>query len=178
MNSSILSIYILLCNNSNCRYCPKLNHSGIVKNTSTKHMYIVPQRITCKFNNLIYLITCKVCQSQYVGQTMNSIQMRFQKHLNDISHCMDWSKAPPVNVGLHFAQRGHSASNILINVLEFLKHDPKLPDTLVWRESREKFGMYRLKSLKPFGINATDSSNHVRRRHNRSHKDQPRYPQT
>ncbi len=73
-------------NNSNCRYCPKLDHSGIVKSTSTKHTYIVPQRITCKFNNLIYLITCKVCQSQYVGQTMNSIQIRFQKHLNDISH--------------------------------------------------------------------------------------------
>ncbi len=101
-----------VCNNFNCKYCPKLDHSGIVKSTSTKHKYIVPQRITCKFNNLIYPITCKVCQSQYVGQTMNSIQMSFQKHLNDISHCMDRSKAPPsaktqglTNLGLHFAQR-------------------------------------------------------------------------
>ncbi len=107
-------------NNSNCRYCPKLDHSGIGKSTSTKQMYIVLQKITCKFNNLIYLITCKVCQSQYVGQTMNSTQTRFQKHLNDISHSMDWSKAPPsaktqspTNMGLHFATKrppsfGHS----------------------------------------------------------------------
>ncbi len=171
-----------VCNNSNCRYCPKLDHSGIVKSTSTKHTYIVPQRITFIFNNLIYLITCKVCQSQYVGQTMNSIQMRFQKHLNDISHCMDWSKAPPsakaqgpTNVGLHFAQRGHSASDIQINVLEFIKCDPKSPDTLVWRESREKFWMHRLKSLKPFGINATDGSNHVRSCRNRSNQVIPRH---
>ncbi len=139
--------------------------------------------MTCKFNNLIYLISCKICQSQYVGQTMNSIQMRFQKHLNDISHCMDWSKAPPsaktqgpTNVRLHFAQRGHSASDILINVLEFFKHNPKSPDTLVWHESREKIWMHRLKSLKPFGINATDGSNHVRSRQNRSHNDQPSDP--
>ncbi len=63
---------------------------------------------------------------------MNSIQMRFQKHLNNISHCMDWSKAPPLakTQGLHFAQRGHSASDILINVLELIKRDSKSLDTL------------------------------------------------
>ncbi len=145
----------------------------------------MPQRITCKFNILIYLITCKVCQSQYVAQTMNSIQIRFQKHLNDISHCMDCSKAlpsaktqGPTNMGLHFAQRRHSASDILINVLEFIKRDSKSPDTLVWHEPREKVWMHRLKSLKPFGINATDGSNHIRSHHNRSHKYQPRDPQT
>ncbi len=128
-------------------FCLGGDHSGIVKSTSTKHTYIVPQRITCKFNNLIYLITCQVCQSQYVGQTINSIQMRFQKHLNDISHCMDWSKVPPpaktqgsTNVGLHFAQRGHSASDIQINVLKFIKRDPKSPVTLIWCESRENSG--------------------------------------
>ncbi len=80
--------------------------------------------------------------------------------------------------GLHFAQRGHSVTDILNNVLEFIKRDPKSPDTLVWCESMEKFWMHRLKSLKPFPINATDGSNHVRSRHNRSHKDQPCDPQT
>ncbi len=111
--------------------------------------------------------------------------MTFQKHLNDISHCIDWSKAPPsaktqglTNMGLHFAQRGHSASDILINVLEFIKRDQKSLETLTWRESREKFWMHRIKSLKPFGINATNVSNHILSRHNRSHKDQPRDPQT
>ncbi len=53
----------------------------------------------------------------------------------------------PSNVGLHFAQRGHPASDIQINVLEFIKLDPNSPDTLVWRESKEKFWMHRLKTI-------------------------------
>ncbi len=73
-----------ICNNNNCRYCPKLDLSGLIKSTTTGRTFIVPSKITCKFNNLIYLITCKNCQSQYVGQTMNSIQMRFQKQLKDL----------------------------------------------------------------------------------------------
>ncbi len=95
-----------LCNNSHSRYCPKLELSGIVRSTANNRTCIVPQQITSKFNNLIYLITCKVCKSQHEGQTMNFIQKRFQKYLNDISHCRDLDqiitllsrpKAPPMS---------------------------------------------------------------------------------
>ena len=167
-----------ICNNTNCRYCPKLDLSGSITSTTTMKRYIVPQRITCKFNNLVYCITCKVCKSQYVGQTGNSIQFRFQKHLKDVEHCSDWSNAPPsahtqgrTNVGLHFSATGHKVTDIQINVLELINRDPKSPDTVTWREARETFWMHKLKSLKPFGINATDGSNHVRSRPNRSQKD-------
>ncbi len=98
-----------ICNNNNC---PKPDLSGLIKSTTTGRTFIVLSKITCKFNNLIYLIKCKNCQSQYVGQTMNSIQIRFQKHLKDVDHCSNWSMAPPsakaqdpTNVGLHFSQR-------------------------------------------------------------------------
>ncbi len=74
-----------ICNNAKCRYCPKLDLSGMIRSTTTGRIYIRPQRITCKFNNLIYLITCRICRSRYVGQTGKSIQMRFQKHAG----CLD-----------------------------------------------------------------------------------------
>ncbi len=70
-----------ICNNINCKYFPKLDLSGLNKSTTTGRTFIVPSKITCKFNNLIYLITCKKCLSQYVGQTMNTLHVRFQKHL-------------------------------------------------------------------------------------------------
>ncbi len=46
-----------ICNNAKCRYCPKLDLSGMTRSTTTGRTYIRPQRNTCKFNNLIYLIT-------------------------------------------------------------------------------------------------------------------------
>ncbi len=76
-----------ICHNTNCRYCPKLDHSGLIQSTTTGRTFIVPSQITCKFNYLIYLITCKNCKFQYVGQPVNSIQMRSQKHLKDVEHC-------------------------------------------------------------------------------------------
>ncbi len=55
-----------VCNN-NFRYCPKLDHSGLLHSTTTGWTFIIPFQITCKLNNLVYLITCNTCKSQYVG---------------------------------------------------------------------------------------------------------------
>ncbi len=41
-------------------------HKGMVKSTTTAQTDIVLQKITCRFNNLIYLIICNVCKSQSV----------------------------------------------------------------------------------------------------------------
>ncbi len=172
-----------ICNNAKCRYCPKLDLSGKIRSTTTGRTYIRPQRITCKFNNLIYLITCRICRSQYVAQTGKSIQIRFQKHLKDVEHCTNWHKAPPsvksqgpTNVSQHFAQRGHSVIDIQINVIEFIQRNPSAGSTKDF--CRETFWMHRLKSLKPFGNNATDGLNHIHSQPHRSQMDQPHGCQT
>ncbi len=144
-----------VCHNQNCRYCPKLDHSSLIKSTTTGRTFIVPSKITCKFNNLIYLITCKQFQSQNVGQTMKSIQMRFQKHLKDVEPCSNWAMAPPsikaqgpTNVGFHFSHTGHSIQDIQINVLEIIHLDPNSTTTkfVVWNQ--RTIWIHKLKTLK------------------------------
>ncbi len=115
-----------------------------------------------------------VCKANYADVVNHSIQMRFQKHLKDVEHCSNWAMAPPsikaqgpTNVGLHFSQTGHSTNDMQVNLLEFIRLDPNSVTTKPWRETREKFWMHKLKSLKPFGINATDGSNQIRSRPNR-----------
>ncbi len=63
-----------------------LSKTGKAQSTSRGRIYIVRQTFTCRFNNLIYLITYVKCKSQYVGQTKKSIMDRFQRHLLDIKH--------------------------------------------------------------------------------------------
>ncbi len=106
---------------------------------------------------------------------MNSIHMRFQTHLKYVEHCSNWAMAPPsikalgpTNVGLHFTQMGHSIQGMQIHVLEFIRLNPISATTKSWRETREKFWMHKLKSLKPCGINATDGFKQIRSRPNRS----------
>ena len=163
-----------ICNNNNCRYCPKLDKSGIIRSTTTNRTYIVPQKFTCRFNNLIYLITCRKCKFQYVGQTKNCLKDRFQQHFLDIKHASNWSRAPPsaiakgpTNVGLHFTRRGHNIHDVQINIIELIKLNPSHPKCQTLRDSKEIYWMHKLKTLVPYGINATDGSNQTRTRPNR-----------
>ena len=163
-----------ICNNRNCRYCPRLDTSGLIKSTTTSRTYIVPQKITCRFNNLVYLITCKKCRFQYVGQTKNCLKDRFQQHFLDIRHASNWARAPPsaqakgpTNVGLHFNRRGHNIHDVQINIIELIKMSPDNPKCQDLRDRREIFWMHKLKTLVPFGINAMDGSNQTRTRLNR-----------
>lgn len=111
---------------------------------------------------------------QYVGQTKNTIMDRFQGHLKDIEHAKNWDRAPPsakakgpTNVGLHFNRPGHSVNDVRIQVLEFIKANPGSELATKLRNDSETHWMHKLKSLAPFGINATDGSNHTRSRPNR-----------
>ena len=104
------------------------------------------------------------------------LMQRFQKHLKDIEHCTDWANSPPsaksqgpTNVGLHFNLPRHSVLDVCIQVLELICSHPDSVEAQNMRDTREKFWMYKLKSLAPFGINATDGSNHTR-----SHPNRPR----
>ena len=164
-----------VCRTKTCRYCPKLDHSGVATSTRTGRKYIVPQKFTCQFNNLIYLITCKQCKSQYVGQTKNRILDRFQGHLADIRYSSNWDNAPPsikekgpTNVGLHFNQQHHSVSDVQIQVLTLIRAPPDSELAQELRDAKEHEWMHKLKTLTPFGINAMDDSTHYRSRRNRT----------
>ena len=47
------------------------DHTGMITSTSTGKCFNSKKEINCQSNNLIYLITCKHCKIQYVGQTRN-----------------------------------------------------------------------------------------------------------
>jgi len=163
-----------VCSKTNCQICAILDTSGSLTSTSTGRNYAVPQRITCQFNNLIYVITCTRCHMQYVGQTKQKLGDRIRQHLLDIRHCQDWLSAPPsahakgpTNVGLHFSQRGHQITDVTVQIIEMIKHNPDSARAKEIRDLRENYWMHCLKSLVPLGINAMDGTNHTRTRPNR-----------
>ena len=110
--------------------------------------------ISCKSSNLIYCITCKTCNKQYVGQTKNSIATRFHSHfyIRHIRH-----KKQTDAVGLHFSQPNHKGTEDLkINVLEFIRLPPKSQVALNIRLKREKHRIHKLQCPAPIGLNLFD----------------------
>ena len=45
------------CNTRNCRYCPKINHTGTIKSRTTGRKYYAKHSVSCLSNNLVYCIT-------------------------------------------------------------------------------------------------------------------------
>ena len=70
--------------------------------TITGQTFASKHNISCKSSNLIYLITCKQCHKQYVGQTKNSIAQRFYSHLHNICQ-----QKQTDGVGLHISRKDH-----------------------------------------------------------------------
>ena len=132
-----------------CRYCPLLNPSGRIESTQTRRKYRSPSHFTCCSNNLIYLITCTVCNKQYVGETKNAIKTRFQGHFYDISRETE-AEHP---VGIHFNLPGHTRTSMTIQVIQYWKGHPDHTNTTETRREREFEWIHILRTYQPFGLN-------------------------
>merc|ERR1712105_399703 len=68
-------------------------HLGYIKNqkltkATGEHFNLKghKQSVDCQTKNLIYLISCKKCQTQYVGETARTLQSRISEHLGYIKN--------------------------------------------------------------------------------------------
>jgi hypothetical protein len=109
------------CNATRCRYCPKLNRTGKICSKTTEASFECMKNISCRSSNLIYCISCTVCNIQYVGQTSPRVKDRF------VHHFLDIEKGDPIKpVSRHFSQKGHNGVHDLeITVLKFIKKNSK-----------------------------------------------------
>ncbi len=101
-------------NNIVCIYCPKVDTSGNIMCTNSGR-YKTPEGRSCGSNNLLYLVTCKVCHKQYVGETSRTLKQRFYEHFYDWRNLKYTAKAPssaldkkPSAVAKHFCLNGQA----------------------------------------------------------------------
>ena len=67
-----------------CTVCPLIKRSGRIASHQTLRTYHAPIGVNCESDNLIYLITCKRCHAQYVGETYRTLGKRMKEHLRSI----------------------------------------------------------------------------------------------
>ena len=104
------------CTNRKCRYCPLLNTEGHIMATVACRKYCTKHNVKCNSNNLVYCITCIRFKKQYVGQTKNSLKLRFQGHFYQVVHDVEKTE-----VSRHFNRNGHQS---LMDVEIHQEHHP------------------------------------------------------
>ena len=108
-----------------CGKCAACNHKHVL-NQYTQHTtcgstftssvtgetYTINHPLGCLSSNVIYLITCRKCQQQYVGETKRALKTCLLEHCGDTIHNRDKP------VGRHFNKNGHSAADITIMAID------------------------------------------------------------
>lgn len=92
-------------------------------------------------NGIIYLVTNKITGKEYVGQTVQTLDKRWQKHVDDSK-----SNAIASDQSLHSAMREYGIDNFYIDEIDS-------GITLIDLENKENFYIEKLNTLVPNGYN-------------------------
>ena len=100
-----------------CICCKRMmNKISEYTSTVTHESYKIDGDYTCKSSNCIYLVTCGICDKQYVGKTMRCMRKRHKDHRNDI-------KANIGGLGAHFFKHAEEMRiNMNTNMEEIMQH--------------------------------------------------------
>ena len=77
---------------ADCKSCPDISRENICKSFITGRSHslvdVDPNHVHCKWQNYIYLLSCKCCNVQYVGESITPINIRMNTHRYGKSSCI------------------------------------------------------------------------------------------
>ena len=125
-----------------CKTCPFLKQTTFITCWTTKEKIHIKGRYNCKSKNIIYLLFCKKCGLQYIGQSGNTFCERFRSHLTDI-------RQGNVNkpVSRHFTTDGHTVHNVDAAILT------QTTGNINIRLRTEETWITKLRTKTPLGLN-------------------------
>ena len=80
------------------------------------HTIDLPNQISCELSDIVYLITCKMCNRYYVGETGRPSRSRIYEHKLSVTKPKE-SRTTPVSK--HFLGKGHSVKDMQFSILEW-----------------------------------------------------------
>ena len=101
-----------------CASCKHMKPSTSIRSFKNKKEYRIQEDLNCQNHNAIYVIQCKTCGMQYVGQTSNTVNERIRGHTHDIL-----SKNQHKPVSQHFNKDNHSINDVTVIILQTTPSD-------------------------------------------------------
>ena len=89
---------------------------------TTGENFKMKTNVSYKSSNVIYLIMCRRCGKQYVGETGQPLHCRINSHRFDIVH----QRTDESPVAEHFNSDAHSQADMVIIIDQIQSRDPCL----------------------------------------------------
>ena len=82
--------------------CNQIENTSTFRSQRTKKEFQIFHRVNCKSTFIIYLLECTKCGIQYIGKSERAMNIRLNKHRNDVF------REDAINVCRHFKQSRHN----------------------------------------------------------------------
>lgn len=136
------------CHKNLCHTCDHVIECSYVISNTNKFVFKIQQHLTCDSTNLIYLIFCKECDKQYIGQTKRSLRLRTNNHRADIVNI-----TRTTSVSSHFNNGRCALEDFRITPLFLCPKLETQEDTDKKRLEIEQFFIAAFKTYLPYGLN-------------------------
>ena len=128
------------CRNSQCGTCEILSLQGGYYSHQRKTYHNIPDVFSCDTKGAIYLLECKLCNKQYIGETGTTMRNRIKHHKN--------ASNAHLNRPIYSHVDGHQRDfDIFALTIIDQQIDLKL------RKEKEREYILKLKTKVPFGLN-------------------------
>ena len=135
------------CGKKKCKICDNVIIGATFKSHVEGRSFCINHRFDCDSEGIVYLISCKFCGLQNVGNTITPFRLRFNNHKSALNrYGRGQRNICGQQLYAHFWGEGHSGlSDFLVQVIDVT--DVNNPT------ERESFWIEKLNSYVPRGLN-------------------------
>ena len=142
---------VVCCGSNRCKTCDHIFVGSTFTSNVTGKSYNVRctgKNMNCGTKNVIYLISCRKCAVQYVGETSQTLRCRFNNHRSGLKQLCG------LYLYHHFSSDGHTLDDISIMPIEVVVLEPSDVITLPSKRlQREEYWYLELCTVYPYGLN-------------------------
>lgn len=135
------------CGIKSCIYCGFIKTGQCVTSCSNSREFEIKSFMNCNTKHIVYVITCTLCNIQYVGRTIRRLRDCLRDHLYDISTNKNTNVARHWN-NVHF----RDTSSLAIQGMEQVTTPIRGGDRFRSLCKREVFWIFSLQTKIPSGL--------------------------
>jgi hypothetical protein len=130
------------CEKNKCQTCKIITDNTSFISTTYNKTFNIKTDCNCSTKDFIYLITCKLCKIQYVGESGQNLRDRMNNHKSTIR------TNKKTAIAIHFNSPNHSIDQLSVTPIEVLTNN-----SIFHRRTREYYWQLRLGTIFPKGLN-------------------------
>ena len=132
------------CHGKRCAVCPNINEKSTFTSSVPHEVYKINHKFDCNSKCLIYLLTCKQCSKQYVGQTIDDFRFRWNNYKDNNRKYQCSETCMQEHPFRYFSSPGQNGILNDVSITLIDKIDPSDP------LQREDYSRITLKTMSPF----------------------------